>query len=42
MEMDKAVCNCMSVTVGDLKAAINNGASTFKVQETYRSFYNLC
>lgn len=34
MDMEKVVCNCMNVTVGDLYEAIQNGATTFEeVQE---------
>jgi bacterioferritin-associated ferredoxin len=34
MDDDEIVCNCMSVTLGDIKDAIENGASTFEeVQE---------
>lgn len=35
MNLDKIVCNCMSVTAKDIKDAIDDGASTLdEVQET--------
>ncbi len=35
MNDDKIVCTCMGVTVGDIREAIENGASDFEeVQET--------
>lgn len=34
MDLDKIVCNCMSVTNGDIKEAVYSGASTLEeVQE---------
>ena len=34
MNMDKIACECMSVTVGMIKEAVENGARTFEeVQE---------
>ncbi len=34
MNDEKIVCNCTGVTIGDIRAAIENGASTFdEVQE---------
>lgn len=30
MNLDKIVCNCMSVTNGDIKKAVYNGASTLE------------
>lgn len=34
MNLDKVVCNCMSITNGDIKEAVDSGADTLeKVQE---------
>lgn len=34
MKMDKTLCYCMKVTIGDVAEAVNNGATTFEeVQE---------
>ncbi|MDY3972098.1 MAG: (2Fe-2S)-binding protein [Clostridia bacterium] len=34
MNNDKTVCDCMGVTIGDIRAAIENGAKDFdEVQE---------
>lgn len=30
MNLDKIVCDCMSVTAGDIKEAVVNGASTLE------------
>ena len=35
MDMEKIVCNCYSITNGDIKEAVDNGATTLEeVQET--------
>lgn len=34
MDMNKTVCTCFGVTIGDIKEAIDNGAASFEeVQE---------
>ncbi len=42
MSDDKIVCNCMGVTVGDIREAIKNGASNFEEVQEATSAATVC
>jgi NAD(P)H-nitrite reductase large subunit len=42
MDMDKVVCFCMGVTNGDVKAAVDAGASTLEEVQTETGAATVC
>lgn len=42
MENDYVVCSCLGTTVGDLKKAIEDGASSFEEVQEVTNIGNIC
>ena len=42
MDMDKVVCDCMSVTNGMIKEAVENGASTLEEVQEVKGAGTVC
>lgn len=42
MNNDDVVCTCLGLTVGDLKKAIEDGATTFEEVQEFTDVGNIC